>query len=317
VLDRLARRAPGLRTALVAPERHASWCAQPGIDLWPPPSEAREREPLTAWAGSLPLPRLLVADVFPRGVVGELSDLLPRLPRPALLVSRHVRPRAWLEPGIRAALESRYERILWCEDPPRELEPIAVPQRRVAPILISRPEECLDAAAARRELSLPPDGPILLMLGSGDEEEQRDRLRLLLKARSRLAARGACTFEIVALSARLPPTREPGLHVTGAFPAMRFLRAATLLVASGGYASWHEARALGVPAIFLPQPRPWDDQARRVAASHPPDTPEALEAAIAARLQTPPSPDPGPAPPGDGADEVATALAESLHPRPR
>jgi hypothetical protein len=250
-----------------------------------------------------------VSDVFPRGVLGELAGVLPRLSRPAWLVSRRVRPRAWLATGVRAAIESRYERLFWCEEPPPELVGLAVAQRRVGPVLIQRPDECLDAEAARAALALPVGDRVVLMLGSGSEHEQRETLRLLLKVRARLIGRGS-GFRLVVLSARLPPTRETGLMVIDAFPAMRVLRAATLLIAGGGYASWHEVNALGVPALFLPQARPWDDQAGRVAASQPPASPEALEAEIAQRLLDPPPP-PAARPTSDGADAIASALLEA------
>jgi hypothetical protein len=93
-------------------------------------------------------------------------------------------------------------------------------------------------------------------------------------------------------------------------PAMRVLRAGALVVSGGGYSAWHEARALGVPALFLPRPRSWDDQHLRVAGSDPPTTPEALEAAIerglrghasAAEIGLP-----------DGADAVAARVMEAL-----
>jgi UDP:flavonoid glycosyltransferase YjiC (YdhE family) len=309
VLDRLARRAPDLKAVLVAPRRHAAWGASRGVTVWSPPETAQAKQPLAAWAASLPTPRRLVSDVFPRGVLGELEPVLPRLERRAWLVSRRVRPRAWLAPETRDALESRYERLLWCEPPPGELAGLELAQGHVGPILIARPEDCLDASAARAELRLAPGDPVVLMLGSGSAEEQHDRLRLLLKARARLAQDGGPRFQLVALSARLPPAREPGLVVQDVFPAMRVLRAAHLLVAGGGYASWHEAHALGLPALFLPQPRPWDDQAARVAATRPPTTPEALESDLARLLRDPPRPEPTPTP--DGADAVATALLEA------
>lgn len=251
-----------------------------------------------------------MSDVFPRGVLGELSGVLPRLERKAWLVSRRVRPRAWLEPPIRRALEERYERVFWCEAPPAELEGIGVPQSAAGPVLIERVGDCLDPQAARAALELDPEAPVVLMLGSGDEDEQRDDVRLLLKVQARLARTADRPFELVVLSARLPATRRPGLLVRDVFPAMRVLRAATLVVAGGGYASWHETGALGMPAVFLPRPRPWDDQVLRVADTRPPATPEDLEAEVARRLRSPSRSEPVAA--ADGADQIAQALIREL-----
>jgi hypothetical protein len=158
-------------------------------------------------------------------------------------------------------------------------------------------------------------GSILMLLGAGSEDEQRDSLRLLVKVCARLREPGGPALRLVALSAHLPPTRGPDLVVLDVFPAMRVLRAATLLVASGGYASWHEAQALKLPAVFLPRARPWDDQARRVASTRPPESPEALEAEISRRLRTPVSL--RATAPGDGADTLAVSLVEARARAPR
>lgn len=310
VLDRLARRAPALKTALVAPERHAGWCASKGVALRSPPRGARETAAVASWAESLPAPRLLLSDVFPRGVVGELAGLLPRLERKAWLVSRRVRPGAWLEPPVHRALEDRYDRVFWCEAPPAELRQVEVRQSAVGPVLIERTADCLDAEAARAALALDPQVSVVLMVGAGDEEEQRDTLRLLRKVQARLATGSDPPFELVVLSARLPATHRPGLSVCDLFPAMRVLRAATLVVSGGGYTAWHEARVLGVPGVFLPRPRPWDDQHLRVAETRPPATPEELEAEIDRMLRSPPPPLPVDA--ADGADQIAATLLREL-----
>jgi len=115
VLSRLGR------GTLLGPLAHAPWAAALGVAyVSPPAAGARE------WFAGCPAPALLVVDVFPRGVVGELTPLLERAPA-AWLVARRVREDYYLHAPVRAALESRYERVLWCETPPPVLAGLAVP----------------------------------------------------------------------------------------------------------------------------------------------------------------------------------------------
>ncbi len=71
------------------------------------------------------------------------------------------------------------------------------------------------------------------------------------------------------------------------FPLARWLSAADVIVAAGGYHAFHEVRASGVPAVFLPQSRRYDDQEARVRGECVARTPEELEARVREALVRP------------------------------
>ena len=192
-------------------------------------------------------PDLLLVDVFPRGVTAELEPFLGRCP--AWLVSRRVLPDYYLHPPVRDALESRFERLLWTEEPPTALAALRVPQERTGPVLLGEPP--LSREQARASLGLDLNARSILALGSGDPGSQALHERMLRKVAARLGA------ELRFASHEL----DGALRL---FPAARWFAAADALVSAGGYHAFHETAASGVPAVFVPQERPLDDQAWRV-----------------------------------------------------
>lgn len=230
-------------------------------------------------------PHLLLVDVFPRGVLGELdAALAPRAPT-AWLVTRWVRPDYYLLPQVRALIESRYEWVFWCERPDARLRDIRRPQEDLAPVLIRSSAQLPSREVARQKLGVEEHTRLVLVLGAGPVDRQADLLRLLLKIRERVRSRTA--FTLCFLSAELSPRTEHGLVVRDLFPALSVFPAADLLVAAGGYHAVHEARLAKVPALFVPQPQRYDDQFRRVERLRVAASPEELEAALEAELAGP------------------------------
>jgi UDP-N-acetylglucosamine:LPS N-acetylglucosamine transferase len=58
--------------------------------------------------------------------------------------------------------------------------------------------------------------------------------------------------------------------VIRAWPVAPLLSGADVVVIAGGYQAVHEVRACGVPAVIVPQSRPWDDQEARAEAARAP-----------------------------------------------
>ena len=246
---------------LVGPARLAGWAKSLGVDYLAPP------EPYEGtWIATLPAPELLLVDVFPRGVVAELPPLLAQ--SPAWLVSRWVSPAYYLHPPVRAAIERAYEYLVWTEAPPAPLHALDVPRIDVAPVLLRPP--MMTRADAREALGVPTEQRLLLGLGSGDVEHQARLCRLLGKVCARLGL--ALRFVSAELPARPPVTRV--------FPAARVLAAADVVVTAGGYHAFHETRMAGVPVVFIPQRRRYDDQRHRVAGAPVATDPYALEAEV-------------------------------------
>lgn len=249
---------------IVLPAPLAPWAEALGFDHV---AVTDPRDP--AWLDRVTGVDLLLVDVFPRGVVGEL--VVPP-GTPAWLVSRRVAAAYYLDPGVRAAIESRYELIVWTEEPPAELAALRVPAVRIAPVVLDAAP--LDRAEARARLGVPDRRPLVLALGAGNPGRQAD-LRGLL---ARIAARAAAALRFV--SHELPEDGE----VVRLFPASAWLAAADVVVAAGGYHAVHETRRAGVPAVFVPQRRRYDDQAWRVRGETVAASPAELERAIQALL---------------------------------
>jgi hypothetical protein len=292
-LARLRRRERQARVLLAAPSRFTAWAREQRVPLLSPPDDCRGRETLAEWARRTVetfAPDILLVDVFARGVLGELGEAgLGADGSPACwLVCRRIRPDYYLEPGVRGFVEGRYRGILWCEPPPPALDVLRVRQQLVSPVLIRRPGNCLGRERARRALGVKPESRLLLALGSGDRQHQGDLLRLLDAICTRLRAHAGCNIHLLFLSTLLKREDLPGAstdaRVEQRFPAMRYLRAADLVVAAGGYHAFHEIRQLVLPAVFVPQKRKYDDQFWRVRNAPRAREPAELEAAVAGSL---------------------------------
>ena len=271
------------RGTLLGPARLAHWGAMLGVDYRAAP-EPYERE----WIGTLAPPDLLLVDVFPRGVVGELPPLLERAP--AWLISRAVSPAYYLHPPVRAAISRHYERIVWTEPPAVVLRGLPVSQLDAPPMLL-RPSP-LTKPDARRALGVLSGQRLLLGLGSGDVDHQARLCRLLGK----IAARVGVALRVI--STDLAPVAP----VTPVFPAARVLAGADVIVTAGGYHAFWETRLAGVPTVFMPQRRRYDDQGQRVAGAIVATDPHDLEAQVR-RLLVDGVVDPQPI--GDGAALLA------------
>jgi hypothetical protein len=282
--------APAAGATLLGPARLAHWAAALGVPYLTPPEPCPP-----AWFSALSPPDLLLVDVFPRGVVGELTPLLGRAP--AWLVSRWVEPAYYLDPGVRAAIESCYERLVWTEAPPAPLRALDVPQVEVGPVLVHPGP--LSRDEARRALDVPQGRRLLLGLGSGDAERQAALCRLLGKVAARLGV--ALRF----VSAELPPSPP----VVPVFPAARVLPAADVVVAAGGYHAFHETRLAGVPTVFVPQRRRHDDQWHRVRGAAVAADPLELECLVRAALVAPGASG------ARGAEPMSSALARLVERR--
>jgi UDP:flavonoid glycosyltransferase YjiC (YdhE family) len=246
---------------VIGPARLAGWGAALRVRYVSPAGDDG-----AVWVAAQSPPDLLLADVFPRGVVGELMPWLGRAP--AWLVARRVSPAYYLRADVRAVIESCFERVLWAEEPPEALRVLAVTQVRVPPVLLAPP--VLPRAEARRRLGVDDDRALLLGLGSGEPAQQARMARLL----ARIAVRCGATLRFV--SAELPAA--PG--VVRLFPAAAWLEAADAVVTAAGYHAFHETAAAGVPTVFVPQRRRVDDQWWRARDTLVAPDPPALAAAV-------------------------------------
>lgn len=223
-------------------------------------------------------PHVLVVDVFPHGIVGELTDVLPKLSCRKLLVYRHVR-----EPfaaKMREAM-SHFDCALLAEEPPTPLPCPVVP---CCPLLLRNAEELLPRAEAKARLGVAEDETVVLGVSSDDAEWTRDFFALLDKIWRRLKPQAQWRFAALP-SPRHPITSSPPLHV-GHYPLIELFNGVDVIIGASGYNLFHEAQACGVEAIFLPQPRRYDDQFWRAREATVARSPEELERLLYEKLET-------------------------------
>jgi hypothetical protein len=229
------------------------------LDLTLGPADAR---PIVAAAIERFRPDVFVVDTFPRGLGGELAELLPELACRRVLIHRDLNPRYIARAGLREFVASHYDRLIL----PGEPAPLADLPRAVAtlPWLICDEADMLDQAEARAALGVHgPGRPVVAVVGCGRAEEVR--------ASANMAARLAEAIGEEAAVRLVAPAgfgeTIPGLIAPSAWPLLRVMRGIDLLVGAGGYHTVHEARATRTPLIAVPRPRLYDRQARRLSAA--------------------------------------------------
>ena len=192
-------------------------------------------------------PDLLLVDTFPSGSFGELIAVL-ELARRRVLVQREVRPDFEAEESYQALLPLYHRRI--------------VPHSGgVGPILLREPEELLPREEARKILGVPEGRRALyLTLGGGGDQAAPQLLPKLVESL------GAEHHLVVGAGPLYQGTevRGPGVTWLSRYTPSELLTGVDVAVAAGGYNSFHELMAAGVPTVFLPQPRIADDQLARV-----------------------------------------------------
>ena len=207
------------------------------------------RRSLTAWVFDV-----LVVDTFPRGLAGELPELLPGLPGTKVLVHRDLNPR-YVEQADLARFVTQYDLIL----SPGEFGPLAdQPQvHSTAPWLIRNHDELLDQATAWELLRITDTHlPVIAVVASGFPSE-RQSLRELA-ARLSQALIGRATVRLIALDQSSSDT--PDVETVWLWPCLSAIRGIDLLVGAGGYNTVWEARATGTPLLAIARPRLYDRQ---------------------------------------------------------
>lgn len=205
---------------------------------------------VVAALGSLQ-PDLLIVDTFPGGSFGELSPVLEMARRRAL-VARPVRPEIAADPAYAALLPFYDRRII--------PETGGLDGDHVPPILLREREELPDRAEARRRLGVSGRAVYVSLGGGGDPSAPALLGRLVPLLR-------AADWEVVVGAGPLyqgPELRGPGVVWMDRYVPMELLPGVDAAVSAGGYNSFHELMYVGIPTVFLPQPRLADDQAARV-----------------------------------------------------
>lgn len=135
--------------------------------------------------------------------------------------------------------------------------------RRIGPVRLLEADELLAREAARTALGLAGDRPLVLMqLGAGNNFDYAGLARAAARLLASRFGAGVVVADWPMAEARLElPVDARRIEV---FPLARYLRAFDLVISAAGYNAFHEVLLAGVPAIFVPNEHPQqDDQLSR------------------------------------------------------
>lgn len=263
----LARAAgPDVRVRILTNSPYAACVerAMPEIDLValdPAITAARGRAAVLRQIASA-APDGLIVDTFPRGLGGELVNVISGFPGLKVFVQRDLNPHYARKYHLNAFIASYYDLVIVPGDAAQDgLGPF--PQTfSTAPWLIRVPCEILPRDRARHLLALHEPAPCIVICGTGNPEE-------LAWYGAVVSQLQACAPEcgVRCISPMHPAACPPDCWV-GYWPAMDLYSAADVVVGGAGYNTVYEAAACGVPLVARPWPRKYDRQnlrARRAA----------------------------------------------------
>jgi len=198
--------------------------------------------------------QLLIVDTFPRGLGGELADLLPTLSTPTALVHRDLNPR-YVESFELSHSLSTYDLLL----SPGETGPLKSARTHCTlPWLIRDSDELLPTVPARRQLGLADqdERPVALISGCGRAAEIQELSGWAIWLARQLEDRVHIRFCSPAAA------DSTDLNI---WPLLPLLPGVDVLIGAGGYNTVNEARVTGTPLVALARPRMYDRQRVRLA----------------------------------------------------
>lgn len=239
----------------------------------------------------------LVVDTFPRGLAGELPELLDGERRPKVWVHRDMTPEYASRPDVVQAA-SGFDLVL----APGEHGPLAeqLDVRSTAPWLGVDFGEMLSRTEARGALGVSQE-PVVLVIGSPNAEENAEVATLAAKL-----AEGELGWSVRFASLDVAAVPE-ALRAPPVWPLMKLFAGVDALIGAGGYNTVYEARATGVPLLAVPRARLYDRQELRLRAEE-----RTAPGEVAERLRGLGARSRSPAPFENGAHEAARLVAELL-----
>jgi UDP:flavonoid glycosyltransferase YjiC (YdhE family) len=200
------------------------------------------------------------------------------------LVLRRLREEYVREYDLPAFIRAHYDLVLLVEKGLDEWRSaLGDLAQEVPPILIRSAEELLPPEEARARLRCPGDGPVVLGVGAGDAHQAQRFLMLLVKAWARCGLKGHLRLA----TAQTLPSGPWDPFLINYYPLFELFQGVSLVVGACGYNLFHETQAAGVPALFLPQRRLYDDQFARATSAVVAHDPHQLEHFLRTALTDP------------------------------
>jgi hypothetical protein len=203
----------------------------------------------------------LIVDTFPRGLGGELADILPKLQHiPRILIHRDINPHYVTAKNLREFATKNFDAIIVPgegEDLPLCDLPNAY---HTAPWLIRNPWELPKRNWTQLNiLKSEKHAKIILVCATGKTSEIPIFTELAIQIEQTFAD---CVVRI--LAATCPENTVKHLWVSH-HPGIECIAAADIVVGGAGYNTVCECMNLGVPLIAIALPRLYDRQTKRAA----------------------------------------------------
>jgi hypothetical protein len=186
-------------------------------------------------------PDCLIVDTFPRGLGGELAEVIPTLAGRKVLLQRDVNPQYAAAYDV-ASFTRNYDLVIDVEE---------------TPWFIRSWEEIYSREQARTVLGIATEQPCILVCAAGN----RDELEWYGAVAAQLhQALPACAVRCIA---QAHPPVCPRECWQSYWPALDLYLAADVIVGGAGYNTIYESLACGIPLIARPWPRKYDRQQLR------------------------------------------------------
>ncbi|MBW4560734.1 MAG: UDP-N-acetylglucosamine--LPS N-acetylglucosamine transferase [Mojavia pulchra JT2-VF2] len=201
----------------------------------------------------------LIIDTFPRGLGGELADVLPNLHHiPRILIHRDINPRYVAAKKLESFVIENFDKVI-VPGEGKDLPFCALPNvQHTAPWLIRNSWELPDRITTRSHI-LKVDKSIktILVCASGQTSELALFGQLALQLHQNFPE---CAVRI--LAATCPTECPEGLCVSH-HPGIECVAAADVVIGGAGYNTVYECAAVGVPLVALALERLYDRQKKR------------------------------------------------------
>jgi hypothetical protein len=237
----------------------------PDLDLvtLDPATTVAEARIVVASHIALTAPHCLIVDTFPRGLVGELEDILCSIPGRKVFVQRDLNPEYAAAFDLNTFVSKSYDLVLI---PGEAAEHGIGPSPRTvttAPWLVRSSDEILTRDRARDLLGLHRPKPCVIVCAAGNRHE----LAWYGTVAAHLLESACCDVRCIA---PLRPDTCPLELWVSYWPALDLYAAGDVMVGGAGYNTIHQSLACGVPLVTRPWPRKYDRQALRAsrAAAH-------------------------------------------------
>ncbi len=207
----------------------------------------------------------LIIDTFPRGLGGELVDILPKITAKKILVHRDIKPDYIRAKQLQNFVENYFDLILI----PGEIGKLPfshLPQvKYTSPWLIRCDNELpkllesyLLLNIKSEEMTLSQSAKIVIISSSGKAEELKYYGKL-----TQILAEKFTNIIFRCLAAECPENCPRELWLFH-WPGIECLLAADLVIAGAGYNTMYECLALGIPLLAMPFKRMYDRQELRI-----------------------------------------------------